>query len=294
MAMDFLKQITNREHFNHMIVKDRDTLSLGDLTLEFHVLPNLHWPDTMWTYCKEIKTLFPCDSFGSHFATNHHLRSKVENEEGYWYAVKYYFDGVLGPYKQPFMVRGLERFATLDVDMICTGHGPVLDSHIDELVEKYHEWCKIERPDHPFVVVPYVSAYGYTKFMAEEITKVLQENQIEVHLYDMVESDLDKVVSEINVADGFLLGSPTLIADALPPIWDVVSRLESPIVKGKYAAAFGSYGWTGEAVPNLTERLKQLRLKVQDGFRIRFKPSEKEVEELRAFAQNFAKLVKGE
>ena len=83
VAINNLKQIINRTDFKARTVKDKDTLSLGDITLEFHVLPNLHWPDTMWTYAKEIKTLFPCDSFGAHFATEEVLRSKVTDEEGY-------------------------------------------------------------------------------------------------------------------------------------------------------------------------------------------------------------------
>ena len=207
-AVNNLKQIMNREDFKFRVVKNLETLSLGDITLEFHVLPNLHWPDTMWTYAKEIKTLFPCDSFGSHFATKEVLRSLVTDEEGYWKATKYYFDCILGPFRRPFVVNGLKRLETLDVDMICTGHGPVLDSHIDEIVAKYNEWCEAPVKEKKNVVIPYVTAYGYTGMLAEALAKGLRENGVDAELYDMVEEkDANKVIEAITAADGLLVGS---------------------------------------------------------------------------------------
>ena len=204
-AINNLKQIMNREDFKFQIVKNLETLSLGDITLEFHALPNLHWPDTMWTYAKEIKTLFPCDSFGSHFATKEVLRSLVTDEEGYWKATKYYFDCILGPFRHPFVENGLKRLETLDVDLICTGHGPVLDSHIDEIVAKYKEWCTDAPNENKTVVIPYVTAYGYTGMLAEAIAEGLKEKGIAVELYDMVEEkDAEKVIAAINAADGLM------------------------------------------------------------------------------------------
>ena len=101
-ALQFLKHIINTD-FNSIAVKEGDTLSLGDKTLEFMVLPNLHWPDTMYTYCPEMKTLFTCDSFGSHYAAEGVLRSTVTDEEGYAEATKYYFDCIIGPFAYPYM-----------------------------------------------------------------------------------------------------------------------------------------------------------------------------------------------
>lgn len=292
-AVNNLKQIMNREDFKFRVVKNLETLSLGDITLEFHVLPNLHWPDTMWTYAKEIKTLFPCDSFGSHFATKEVLRSLVTDEEGYWKATKYYFDCILGPFRRPFVVNGLKRLETLDVDMICTGHGPVLDSHIDEIVAKYNEWCEAPVKEKKNVVIPYVTAYGYTGMLAEALAKGLRENGVDVELYDMVEEkDANKVIEAITAADGLLVGSPTIVGEALPPVANLLNGLHAALEKGKPAMAFGSFGWSGEAVPALTAKLTALKYNVQEGIRVKFKPSEADLAAAEECGKNFAELVK--
>ena len=293
-AINNLKQIMNRDDFKFQIVKNLDTLSLGDITLEFHALPNLHWPDTMWTYAKEIKTLFPCDSFGSHFATKEVLRSLVTDEEGYWKATKYYFDCILGPFRHPFVENGLKRLETLDVDMICTGHGPVLDSHIDEIVAKYKEWCTDPAKDGKTVVIPYVTAYGYTGMLAKALAEGLAECGVRTELYDMVEeTDAEKVIAAITAADGLLIGSPTIVGEALPPVANLLNGLHAALVKGKPAAAFGSFGWSGEAVPNLTARLTQLKYNVQEGLKVKFKPSEADLAAAKEYGKTFAALVNG-
>lgn len=294
-ALGFLKHIVNRD-FKGIPVKDGDTLELGGKTLTFMPLPNLHWPDTMFTYLAQDKALITCDAFGAHYSHPGLLRSAVTNEADYLSALKYYFDGIIGPFKRPYMTAALARIKDLDIRMILTGHGPVLDSHVEETIARYTQWCQ---PDSPFktkaVIVPYVSAYGYTKQLAEAIETGLKDaGDIEVRLHDLVIEGLEPALREIGWADGFLLGTPTMVGEALKPIWDVTSELLPPVVKGKYASAFGSYGWSGEGVPHIVERLKQLRLNVVDGLRIRFKPDEAQLREARAFGEKFGRLVVGE
>jgi flavorubredoxin/NADPH-dependent 2,4-dienoyl-CoA reductase/sulfur reductase-like enzyme/rubredoxin len=294
-ALGFLKHIVNRD-FKGIPVKDGDTLDLGGKTLMFMPLPNLHWPDTMFTYIKEDKALITCDSFGAHYSHPGLLRSTVTDEAGYLSAMKYYFDGIIGPFKRPYMTAALERIKDLDIQMILTGHGPVLDSHIKETIDQYAAWCQ---PDSPFktkaVVIPYVSAYGYTKALAEEIAKGVEgAGNIEVRLHDLVTEGSQAALQEILWADGFLLGTPTMVGEALKPIWDLATDLLPPMVKGKFASAFGSYGWSGEGVPHILERLKQLRLNVVDGYRVRFKPDPAQLQEAREFGERFGKLVLGE
>ena len=294
-AIGFLTEIVNRD-FSSIAVKDGDTLSLGGKTLRFMILPQLHWPDTMYTYVEEDGVLFPCDSFGSHYSHEGILRSTVTDGEGYLRATKYYFDNIIGPFRHPFMNDALERIRDLDIKMICTGHGPVLDSHIDELMELYRQWCAVPAPrDKKLVVMPYVSAYGYTAQLAERIGAGIRDaGDIEVRSYDMVTSDPATVSAELGAADGILLGTPTIIGEALAPIWNLTLGLFAPVHGGKLASAFGSYGWSGEGVPHLIERLRQLRMVVPDeGFRVRFKPSETQLLDAYEFGYGFGtKLLK--
>ncbi|MEG0797887.1 MAG: FprA family A-type flavoprotein [Acidaminococcaceae bacterium] len=287
-AMGFLRAIMNCD-FKQQVVKDNATLVIGDRTLRFLVLPNLHWPDTMFTYIEEDKVLLTCDVFGAHYCPADILRSTITDEEGYLEAVKYYFDGIIGPFKQPFMTNALRRIAPLDIDLICTGHGPVLDSQVTAIQELYHKWCVVAQPSATaLVVIPYVSAYGYTKALAESIAEGIRSNgKITVELFDLTLIGTDVVLERLAVADGILLGSPTLLGDALKPIWEVATAMLPVTHKGKVASAFGSYGWSGEAVPNLLERLRQLKMKVLEGYRVRFKPSSEELVAARAYGQAF-------
>lgn len=291
-AINFLGQIMNRP-FKSRAVKEGEEIDLGGKTLRFMIVPNLHWPDTMYTYIPEDKTLFTCDSFGSHYCCEGILRSKVEDEAGYLRAAKYYFDNILGPFK-PFMNKALDRVEKLDVDMICPGHGPVLDTGLKEFYSTYREWSKLENPNqNKTVVIAYVSAYGYTAMMAKEIAEGVRAQGVDVRLYDLVTDDCSELPADLLHADGILLGSPTILSDALKPVYDLSTTMLPTIHGGKQAAAFGSYGWTGEAVPNLTQRLQQLKMKVSEGLRLRFMPSPDELAQCRAFGEEFAGKVKG-
>ena len=292
VAIGFLKNIVNRDFYS-IAVKENDTLELGDKTLRFMMLPNLHWPDTMYTYIEEDKTLVTCDSFGSHYSFDGILLSKVTDNEGYLRATKYYFDCIIGPFKNPFMVKALNRIKDLDIDMICTGHGPVIDCRIHEIIELYKNWCTVINSNpRKTVIIPYVSAYGYTKELAGKIADGIKDSgDVDVRSYDLVEEDKGKVIEELGFADGILFGTPTIVGEALEPIWDLTIKMFARTHGGKLASAFGSYGWSGEGVPHIIERLKQLNMKVVDGLRIKFKPSDNELIEAYDYGYNFGCIL---
>ncbi len=284
-AITFLKNIVNRD-FCSIAVKDNQEMKIGNTTLRFLHVPNLHWPDTMYTYMEEEQILVTCDSFGSHYSFPGIVSSKITNQEDYWKATRYYFDCIIGPFK-PFMLKALNRIRDLDISMICTGHGPVLDTGIDKMFNTYEEWCTVVNPNpRKTVVIPYVSAYGYTGELAERIAKGIEDSgDVDVRCYDMVTADSAKVLEELGFADGILFGTPTIVGEALKPIWDLTTSIFAGTHGGKLASAFGSYGWSGEGVPHIMERLKQLKMRVTDGFRVRFKPSE--VDLLNAYDYGF-------
>lgn len=291
-AVSFLQNIVNRD-FCSIAVRDEQEMQIGNITLRFLHVPNLHWPDTMYTYIEEEQALVTCDSFGSHYASEDILVSKVKNEDNYWKATKYYFDCIIGPFK-PFMLKALERVRQLDVSIICTGHGPVLDAGIDKMYNTYEEWCTVVNPNQKkTVVMPYVSAYGYTGQLAEQIAKGIEDSgDIEVRRYDMVTADQAKVLDELGFADGILFGTPTIVGEALKPIWDLTTSIFAGTHGGKLASAFGSYGWSGEGVPHIIERLKQLRMRVPDeGFKVRFKPGEVDMLNAYDYGYNFGCLL---
>ncbi len=290
-AVSFLKNIVNRD-FCSIAVKDEQEMTLGTLKLRFLHVPNLHWPDTMYTYLEEQQILVTCDSFGSHYAFPEIVSSKVTAKEDYWKATRYYFDCIIGPFK-PFMLKALDRISDLDISMICTGHGPVLDSGIDRMLNTYREWCTVVNPNpKKTVVIPYVSAYGYTAQLAEEIGRGIGDSgDIDVRSYDLVTADQGKVLEELGFADGILFGTPTIVGEALKPVWDLTTSIFAGTHGGKLASAFGSYGWSGEGVPHIIERLEQLKMRVTEGFRVRFKPSEVDLLNAYEYGYNFGCML---
>ena len=293
-ANGFLKEIVNRD-YDAMVVKDGDEIDLGNKTLKFIMAPNLHWPDTMFTYIPEEKILVTCDAFGGHYCDEGITDDNLKDKDEYIEAVRFYFDSILAPFKKD-VVNGYNKIKDLDIDIIANGHGPVIVENPQEIIDLYKELAIDENPyKSPLVVIPYVSAYGYTKMLAEKISEGIQAaGDIEVRLHDMVYADQSVVLKELQYSDGFLLGSPTMVGEALEPIWEITGKMNAKMYGGKVASAFGSYGWTGEAVPHLMQRLEQIKVKVyKDGLKFRFKPNDDQLKEAYEFGKGFGEAVMG-
>lgn len=291
-----IREIVNRP-FHSIQAKEDMTISLGNRTLRFFMLPNLHWPDTMFTYLEEEATLFPCDFFGAHYAFEGVLAQNVQNKKEYDASLKYYFDCIMSPFKK-FVIKALDRIRDLKIRYVATGHGPIVDSsNYEEVTAWYREWSKPKLPNpQPLVILPIASVYGYSKKMALAVKDGIQNafnGQVTIELIDLVETPVHEVVARIDQADAFAIASTTILADSVPPVWHLLAELNPQIHGGKFATVFGSYGWSGEAVANVGVRLKQLKMKTIDGIRIRFNPSEEQLKEAVAFGEKFGFFMQG-
>lgn len=288
-ALAFLKEICPRP-FKSRTINNRDSLNLGGKTLHFISAMLLHWPDTIYTYLAEDKILFSCDSFGCHYSDERLFSDLISGD--FIPAYKYYFDHILSPFKS-YVNKALNKLKHYRIDVICPGHGPILRDNISSYLDLYREWAAPrDEAAPPRVVLAYVSAYRYTGSMAEQIICGLQETgEFEILSYDLIETDVNQVAAAVNDAAGLLLGSPTLNRDALAPVWFLLARLSPISHAGILAAAFGSYGWSGEAVPNIEKRLHMLRMKVLPGLRVRFKPGEQDLKKAFELGQKFGQLL---
>ncbi len=290
-SIEFLNEITNLS-FKSKAVGNGSKLSLGNRNLHFISALLLHWPDTIYTYLKEEKILFTCDSFGSHYSDAGIFNDRIAGD--FSDAYKYYFDVIMQPFK-PHVLKALRKIQDLDITCICPGHGPILRRNIDYYLDLYRQWAspRVEEDRRPKIVVAYASAYGYTEKIAQTIEKTLQESgDFNIKKYDLMETPSEQVSCEMENADGLLIGSPTINKDMVHPVWELLGRLSPIVHKGKVASAFGAYGWSGEAVPGIQQRLISLRMKVMKGLRIRFNPSEEQVEKIVVFAREFGQAVK--
>ncbi|MGS0765314.1 FAD-dependent oxidoreductase [Syntrophomonas curvata] len=296
-ALQFLKEISNHNFASHEI-RDGEELELGGKTLRFINVPFLHWPDTIYTYLAEDRILFSCDSFGSHYPDERLFNDLMESD--FIDSYKDYFDAIIGPFK-PYVLEALDKIEDLPLDMIAPGHGPVLRQDIDKYIDLYRQWSRPRnngKDERPKIVLAYISVYGFTKMLADALAEGISTiGDFDIRSFSLVEDKLedeellDRIAAAIADADGLLLGSNTVNGDALPQVWKLLGRL-SPITHGdKVAMAFGAYGWSGEAVPGIENRLQSLRMKVLPGYKVNFKPSQRNLEEAFNLGMDFARAV---
>jgi flavorubredoxin len=290
-ALNFLQEMI-ASPFKSTKIKDGDTLSLGNKTLRFIGASNLHWPDSIYTYLEDEKLLFTCDSFGAHYCDDRIFDDKVPD---YTESFVYYFDVILRPYSK-FMIKAIEKINSLEISMICPGHGPVLRSSWKEKVNLSEKLAKdylaktSESPEH--ILIAYISAYGYTKLMAEAIGRGINKagGGLKVDITDIEHISPVDLESKLTLSGGILVGSPTFNHNTLLPVYTLFALINPLRDRGKYAAVFGSYGWSGEAVTLIENHLKNLKLNIiQPGLAVKFKPDRMQTEEFEKFGETFGR-----
>lgn len=285
-AINFIGQIINQP-FKGRAVKKGDSLDLGGRELRFYPMPNLHWPDTMFTFDTRTRALFTCDFLGAHYSFPELLMSRVRDKDGYLEAVKQYYLDIMSPFAQPFVQNGVNSVRELNPSMVLTGHGAALDTQIAEICDLYEALARKPQGDTKSVAIVYVSAYGYTRALAEAVAQEVSAAGLKAELLELDETTRARAFEIIEAADGVLLGTPTFLGYMLQPVGELLAALHPCSLKGKVCSAFGSYGWSGEGVPNVIGRLEQLKARTVEGYRVRLKPSPEELEGARAFARNF-------
>ena len=292
-AIRYLGDIVNRP-FRSLVVKDGDTLDLGNKTLKFISAPNLHWPDSIYTYLVEDKILFTCDSFGAHYCHEDLFDDLVGDYDADF---RYYFDVILKPYSK-FMVKAVEKIRPLDISMIATGHGPVLRQNWKKIVDETRRLSEdyvalTERSGIKRLLITYVSAYGYTAEMARLIAAgASKTDNLEVEVIDIETADIGEMDSKLTIADGVIVGSPTINQNTLLPVYRLMAVVSPLRDRGKLAGSFGSFGWSGEAPQLIAEMLKNLKLKYfEEPAAFKFVPEDGKEKTLIENGERFAKAL---
>ena len=290
----YLKNITNLPDFKCRVAKDGDTYDLGGgELLKFIPAPFLHWPDSMFTWYEQEKILFSCDFLGCHYCEPHDFDYNIVYPQKYEDAFQYYYTAIFGPFPS-FVQNGLAKIKDFDIDFVCNSHGPVITKgcKLNYVMERYHEWSLPHKNEKKTIPIFYCSAYGNTGLLADEIKNgvldVIPEARVDV--YNLNEHDIGSLTNLLNTSDAIAIGSPTINGDAVAPVWSLLAHVDAINNKKKPALVFGSYGWSGEAVPNLTARLQGLKMNVfGEGLRVQFVPSEHDLKRAREVGAEFAK-----
>jgi flavorubredoxin len=286
---NFVKNILNRD-VDPLLVQDGDVLDLGNgVELSFVHAPFLHWPDTMFTFLKKEGMLFPCDFLGAHYSDDRLFDDLLDD---YHYAFEYYYQVIFRPFKK-YVLEAIGKIKDLDIRMICPSHGPVLRADPWSCVEKYREWSSVPAvSDEKSLLVFYASAYGNTAMLAEGIAEGARSGGVKATVMDAAATELGMMIDRIEAADGIAVGSTTINADAVEPVWFLLSHLATLNLKGKVGAAFGSYGWSGEAPKLIAERLKGLKFRVEEEpFRVNLVPTGEDLKAAEEYGRRIAKSL---
>lgn len=296
MMLKALLKPTGEKPPEYIPVTTDDTVDLGGRTLRFLHTPYLHWPDTQCTYLEEDGILFSGDIFGCHFCDARLFNDAVGD---FRFSFECYYAHIMRPFRE-YVLDAVALIEPLEIRTIAPAHGPILRHGPRDYLHRYRELATPrlynEAKSEKTLVVFYISAYGNTRRMAEALAAGAESiGGVRVSLYDLEGGESGIFTDLIEEADGLAFGSPTINADAVKPVWDVLSSLTTVNVKGKLGAAFGSYGWSGEAVRLIEDRLRGLKLRVPvEGLRIKLVPDLGELAQCHSLGEQLARHLTGQ
>ncbi len=278
--------------WNFVPVKTGDRLNLGQRELMFIEAPMLHWPDSMFTYLTNENILFSSDAFGQHLATELLYNDLVDQSELFQECLKYYAN-ILTPFSG-LVEKKIDEFKSLNVplDAICPSHGVIWRNNPLQIVDKYLDWSKNYGENQ--ITIVYDTMWNGTRNMAEAIAKGIRsaDDKVVVKLYNISRSDKNDVVTEAFKSKALLVGSPTINRGILSAVAGFMEQIRGLKFKEKKAAAFGTYGWSGESVDMISRGLESAGFELLNhGIKAAWKPDENSLKECLEFGKEIAKKV---
>ena len=262
-------------------VNDKETISLGDKTLEFIYTPWVHWPETMLTYLREDKLLFPCDFFGSHLATT----DLYVSDEGQVYeAAKRYYAEIMMPFRTNIQ-KNLEKIKDYAIDIIAPSHGPMYDKP-EFILKAYHSWV-FDEPKN-IVVLPYISMHGSTRKMVEYLVEALAQRGVTVKQFDLAVTDIGKLAMSLVDAATIVIGAPTVLIGPHPNAAYAAILANALRPNLKFISIIGSYGWGGKAVEQLAAMIPNLKVEILEPVLSKGFPKEADFKALDSLATTIA------
>jgi flavorubredoxin len=272
-------------------VEDGGTIDLDSHTVTCLETRLLHWPDSMVTHVSPDKLLFSQDGFGMHLASNERFDDEIDDYVLYHESAKYYAN-ILMLYSN-IVAKVLKKIeeSGLEIDVIAPDHGPVWRSKIPWILDLYRRWSAREMKKKAVIV--YDTMWDSTRMMARAIEDGLTEGGVHVKLFNATATGRSDVVTELIDAAALIVGSPTLNNHIFPTVADVLVYLQGLKPKGLIGAAFGSYGWSGEAVRVISSMLEEMKVElVGEGLRVNWVPKKDDLEKCRQLGLEIARRIK--
>jgi flavorubredoxin/flavin reductase (DIM6/NTAB) family NADH-FMN oxidoreductase RutF len=273
VAIAFLEDLIH-EPFERLVVKSGETLDLGNgHVLEFINAPNLHWPDTIFTFDPATGILYTCDAFGAHFCNDDTFDTNLEALSPDF---RFYYECLMAPNARS-VVSAMKRMDKLtgDITTIATGHGPLLRHHLTELTGRYREWSQQTSDAETLIAVFYVSDYGFSDRLSQAIARGITKTGVGVEMVDLRSADAQDVNEIVSRATGVVIGMPPSTGKGSEETRAALGTILAGVSAKKTFGLFESYGGDDEPIDTLQSNLQDLELKVAfDPIRVKDTPSE--------------------
>jgi flavorubredoxin len=288
---DGLKNYLHKNDFPFEEVSTGKEIKIGERTIRFIETPMIHWPDSMISYIPEEKILVSQDAFGAHYATSNRFDDEVDYCTLIEESAKYYANIVL-PYS-PRVQNLLKTIKELrlEIELICPDHGVVWRKHINEIIQLYENWSNYIAEKRAVII--YDTMWKSTEKMAYAIMDGIIKEGVEARLFKLSVSDITDVMTEVMLAKGLVLGSPTLNNGLMPTVASFVHYMKGLRPRNKIGAAFGSYGWSGESVKLLNDILNEIKAEiVHEGIKVKFAPDKDTLKQCEELGKIIAQKIK--
>ncbi len=270
-----IDDLTNRK----IVVKEGDTLKLGEHTLQFFMAPMVHWPEVMVTYEQSQKILFTADGFGK-FGT-------LDTEEDWDCEARRYYFGIVGKYGEQVQAL-LKKAETLDIQMICPLHGPILKENLGHYLEKYHIWSSYQ-PENEGILIACASIYGNTLEVAKKLKEILeQKGAKKVVLTDLVTEDMAEAVEDAFRYDKMILAASSYNAGVFVPMEQFLHKLEARNYQNRKIGIIENGSWApsaGKTIKNMLQEMKDITI-VEPSITIKSTMKKENIEQLENLADS--------
>ena len=265
-----------------IIVKDKDTLSLGKKELEFYSTPGVHWPETMMTYEKTNKILFSGDAFGTYGALDGKLFDDEHDINTVLKEAKRYFVNIIGKYTAPTL-NAIKKIKGLDIKIIAPAHGPIWRSNPRTIIEYYRDLAEVKVKENKATIV-YGTMYGYIEDLIRTVSRRLENAGFEVHVHNVNKSHISQILADIWDSNLVVFGTPTYDAGPFPPVYYVAYLIARKNIQNKHFGIVGTSGWSGKGYKQLIDLLLGHNWKlIEPIVEIRGRMSDKEINKVQNF-----------
>lgn len=254
VALQFLEGFVHLD-FNKQMVKNGDRLDLGNgHMIEFVNAPNLHWPDTIFSYDHDTGIMFTCDAFGMHYCSDYLYDENLQDIEPDY---RFYYECLMAPNARS-VLSAMKRMEALgEINLVANGHGPILKYNVKELLERYQRWSSEQSQGEKTVTVFYISDYGYSDRISQAIAKGITKTGITVEMFDLNGIEIQEIPEIVSHSAGIILGMPPLSSSVLN---NKIGTILATVNSKQYFGLYESYGGDDEPIDPLATKLRDLGL----------------------------------